>query len=317
MGCKIAASAGYLPTRVVTNLEFEHTLDTTDEWIRSRTGITQRHVAAEGEFCSHMAIEAAKLALAKAAVSAADIDLIIVATTTPDYSFPSVASQVQAAISAKPIAAFDIQAVCSGFVYALHLGRNLIVSGAHKNILIIGAEKMSSLLDYSDRSSCILFGDGAGAIILSATAEDESSDIIASKLYADGKYKDILYSSGGVSTTGNAGTLQMKGPEVFKRAVDGMADVCLEVLEKAGILIDDIDFLVPHQANIRIIDAVGKKLGISDNKVIKTIAKHANCSAASIPLAIAENFDKFKEGDLVLCCAFGAGLTWGALLIRW
>ncbi len=315
MGCRIIAAGAFLPEKVIMNEEFTKTLDTSDEWIRSRTGIEQRHVVEPGQPCSFLAIEAAKQAIANASIEAGAIDLVIVATTTPDHSFPSVATKVQAELLRPGTPAFDIQAVCAGFVYALPLARSLIVTRAYKNILVIGAEVMSSLLDYNDRSTCILFGDGAGAVIVSA--DDTESDIIASTLYSDGRYSDILYTDGGVSTTQTAGKIIMNGPEVYKRAIEGMYQACVDSLKQAEMSIDDIDYLIPHQANMRIINAVGKKLQIDDNNVIKTVAKHANCSAASIPLAISENFAKFKQGDIILCCAFGAGLSWGANLIRW
>lgn len=315
MGCRIIAAGAYLPEKIVSNQEFAKTLDTSDEWIRSRTGIEQRRVVAKGQPCSSLAIAAARQAIEQSYIKAEDIDLVMVATTSPDHSFPSVATQVQAALLKPGVPAFDVQAVCAGFVYGLQLASSLITSKAHKNILLVGSEVMSSLIDYTDRSTCILFGDGAGAVIISAT--DDDSEIIASALYSDGNHHDILYTDGGVSTTQTSGKIIMNGPEVYKKAIEGMHQACVSVLDKAGMTIEDVDYLIPHQANARIIDAVGKRLVIPDNKVIKTVSKHANCSAASIPLALAENFAKFKSGDIVLCCAFGAGLAWGANLIRW
>jgi len=305
-----------LPDRVLTNKDLESMVDTTDEWIVQRTGIKERHIAAEGEGTSVLAIKAAQKALESSGLNPSEINGVIVATTTPDQSFPSVAVKVQAALGLNPGPAFDVQAVCSGFIYALSVADSMIRSGAMERVLVIGAEKMSSLLNWEDRTTCVLFGDGAGAVILE---KSESQDgILSTHLYADGKLNDLLYTSGGVSTTGDAGHIVMHGKEVFKNAVGLMADIVQEVLEKNKITPDQIDWLVPHQANLRIISGTAEKLNMSMDRVVVTVHKHGNTSAASIPLALdtAVQSGAIKKGQLLLLEALGGGLTWGAALVR-
>ncbi|MCB1558840.1 MAG: ketoacyl-ACP synthase III [Alphaproteobacteria bacterium] len=312
----IRCTGSYLPDRVLTNKDLESMVDTTDEWIVQRTGIKERHIAAEGEGTSVLAIKAAQKALESSGLNPSEINGVIVATTTPDQSFPSVAVKVQAALGLNPGPAFDVQAVCSGFIYALSVADSMIRSGAMERVLVIGAEKMSSLLNWEDRTTCVLFGDGAGAVILE---KSESQDgILSTHLYADGKLNDLLYTSGGVSTTGDAGHIVMHGKEVFKNAVGLMADIVQEVLEKNKITPDQIDWLVPHQANLRIISGTAEKLNMSMDRVVVTVHKHGNTSAASIPLALdtAVQSGAIKKGQLLLLEALGGGLTWGAALVR-
>ncbi|MCC2646406.1 MAG: 3-oxoacyl-(acyl carrier protein) synthase [Rickettsiaceae bacterium] len=318
MGSKIIGCGSYLPEKIVTNKDLTLSLDTTAEWIESRTGILQRSIAADNELTSHLAYKAAERAIKDASIDKDIIDLIIVATTTPDNSFPATATKLQGYLGLKNCPSFDLQAVCSGFVYGMHIANSLLQSKAAKTILLVGAEKMSSVLDWSDRSTSILFGDGAGAVIL--TQDDESnSDIIGSELYSSGELWDILYTNGGVALNGFAGTVQMKGKEVFRHAVEKMGDAIKTLLSKHNIDIDQIDHFIPHQANIRIIDALADRLGLSHEKIIKTVSEHANCSAASIPLALeyANSKGLIKRGDLIVMSAIGAGLTWGAVLIRY
>jgi 3-oxoacyl-[acyl-carrier-protein] synthase-3 len=297
-------------------------VDTTDEWIRQRTGILQRHIAAEGETTSMLAAKAADAALADAGLRAADIDLIVVATSTPDYTFPAVATQVQAHLRMHHGVAFDLQAVCSGFVFAVATADKFLVSGSHKRALVIGAETFSRLLDWTDRTTCVLFGDGAGAIVLEARDSDgrlASPGIIASRLRSDGRHRLKLYVDGGPSTTQTVGHLRMEGKEVFRHAVGMVTDVIQGCFADAGVTADEIDWFVPHQANRRIIDATADKLGIARDKVIVTVDKHGNTSAASIPLAldVGVKDGRIKPGDLVMIEAMGGGFTWGAALIRW
>jgi 3-oxoacyl-[acyl-carrier-protein] synthase-3 len=317
MGSRILGAGSYFPSKLVLNDEIASRLETSDEWIKSRTGICQRYYASSQETNAYLAAEASKLALVDSGISKEDIDLVIVATTSPDYSFPSVASSVQSALHLGVTASFDLQAVCSGFIYGLHVADALLCAKKATNILLVGSEKMSSLLDFDDRSSSVLFGDGASAVILSAS--DSDSEIIDSIIYSDGEFFNILHSDGGVASTQTAGKLRMNGRETFKHAVQKMSDVCIEILNKNNISIDDIDHFVPHQANIRIIDSIRDRLNIVDEKIVKTIDRHANCSAASIPLAFDElkRSNKLKRGDLVLFVAFGAGFTWGAALLRY
>jgi 3-oxoacyl-[acyl-carrier-protein] synthase-3 len=314
----IIGTGGYLPEKVLTNSDIEKIVDTSDEWITSRTGIKQRHIAAENEKTSDMAIRAAKNALTKAAINASEIDLVIVATTTPDNTFPSTAVIVQSALSLKNAAAFDVQAVCTGFVYAMSIADSFIKTGQAKNVLVIGAEKMSCILDWTDRNTCVLFGDGAGAVIMQAS-NDKNRGIIYSKLHADGSYKDILHTNGGASSTGTVGKVHMQGQEVFKHAVSKMSESVKDSLLCNGLNVNDIAAFVPHQANTRILDMVAKKLHIAEDKVVSMVAKHANTSAASIPLAMADADSKgrFKNNDLVVLTAIGGGLTWGTCLVRW
>lgn len=318
----ILGTGSYLPEKILTNKEMESLVDTTDEWIVQRTGIRQRHVAAKDETTAHMAIEAARRAVEAAGLTGSDIDGVIVATSTPDTTFPSVAVKVQAALGGKNGPVFDVNAVCAGFVYALTVADSLIRTGAAKRLVLVGAEKMTSILNWEDRTTCVLFGDGAGAIVLEAregkgTIEDIG--VISSHLHADGKLKDILYVDGGVSSTGTAGHIIMEGKEVFRHAVALMAEVVNEALEHNNIAGDKIDWLVPHQANIRILESTAKKLGVSMDQVVVTVDRHGNTSAASIPLALdqAVRDGRIQRGQLLLLEALGSGLTWGAALIRY
>ncbi len=317
MASKIIGCGGYLPTKVLTNDDLAQFVDTNDEWIKSRTGIDQRHIAANGEFTSHMAHKAALDAIADADININEIELIIVCSTTPDNSFPGVANKLQGYLNLKNIPSFDLQAVCSGFIYGLHVADNMIKSGAYKTILLVCAEKMSSLLNWQDRTTSVLFGDGAGAIILKH--EDSDAGVIDSHIHSDGSMYDILYTNGGISSTQTTGTIQMNGREVFKNAIEKMTTSINNILEKNNFILSDINYVIPHQANIRIINNIALRLGIDSNKVITTVAKHANCSAASIPLALNEfkKTQKIKKGDLLVFTAFGAGTTWGSAIIRW
>jgi 3-oxoacyl-[acyl-carrier-protein] synthase-3 len=311
-----------LPEKVVTNDELARKMDTSDEWIRQRTGIRQRHIAADGEFTSHLALKASQRALDHAGLKASDLDLIVLATATPDETFPATATRVQAGLGMTKGAAFDVQAVCAGFVYGVSVADSLIKNGLASTALVIGAETFSRILDWNDRGTCVLFGDGAGAIVLKAeegkgTAADRG--ILANALHSDGRHHDILYVDGGPSSTQSTGVLRMEGKEVFKQAVVNMAAVVHEVLGKAGLEAKDIDWLVPHQANKRIIDGTGRKLGLAPERVVVTVDKHANTSAASIPLALDEAVKdgRIKKGDLMLLEGIGGGLSWGASLVRW
>ena len=309
----------YLPEKILTNEALSRFVDTDDNWIRQRTGIASRRRAETYELTSDLAVNAAKQALENAGVAILDIDCIILATTTPDNTFPSTATIVQQKLGAKNAFAFDIQAVCAGFVYALSVANGLMCSGQGRNALVIGAETFTKLLDWKDRSTCVLFGDGAGAVVLQAENSKKGFGIIANKLYSDGRYKEILYVDGGVSTTGTVGHVKMQGRDVFKHAVEKLATAMDDVLKLAKLTSDDIDWLVPHQANIRIINAMQKKLNLPDEKVIKTVADHANTSAASIPLALdfGVKNGKIKSGHLLALEAIGGGLSWGASLVRY
>lgn len=313
----IRSTGSYLPEKCLTNADLEKMVETSDDWIVQRTGIKQRHVAANDQATSDLALGAARKALEDSGLAATDIDGVIVATTTPDQSFPSVAVRVQAGLGMKPGPAFDIQAVCSGFVYALSVADSMIRSGAMRRVLVIGAEKMSSLLNWEDRTTCVLFGDGAGAVILEGQ-ETDGQGILSTHLYADGNFKDLLYTDGGVSTTGTSGHIVMHGKEVFKNAVTLMADIVQEVLDKNAITPDKIDWLVPHQANLRIITGTAEKLHMGMDRVVVTVDKHGNTSAASIPLALdtAVRDGRIKRGQLLLLEALGGGLTWAAALLR-
>jgi 3-oxoacyl-[acyl-carrier-protein] synthase-3 len=312
----------YLPERIVANDYFAEWLDTSDEWIVARTGIRRRRFAAEGETTSDLAVRAAERALADAGMTAADLDALIVATATPDNTFPSTATRVQTRIGMRGGFAFDVQAVCAGFIFALTTADALIRAGQARTVMVIGAETFSRILDWEDRTTCVLFGDGAGAVILGA-AEGEGSPadrgVIATALHSDGAHKDILYVDGGPSTTGSSGKLRMLGREVFKHAVVKLAAVAEEVMETAGIDPNAIDWVVPHQANIRIIESTAKKAGVAMEKVVVTVAEHGNTSAASIPLALCEAVEdgRIKRGDMLLMEAIGGGLAWGAALMRW
>ena len=311
-----------LPPRVIANAEMATIVDTTDEWIVQRTGIRQRHVAGDGETTSTLATRAAEAALADAGLKPADIDLIVVATSSPDYTFPAVATQVQAALGIRHGVAFDLQAVCSGFVFAVATADKFLVSGSHKRALVIGAETFSRLLDWTDRTTCVLFGDGAGAIVLEARLSDgklTSPGVISAQLRSDGRHREKLYVDGGPSTTMTVGHLRMEGREVFKHAVGMVTDVIKACFDDAGVTAAEIDWFVPHQANRRIIDASADKLGLEREKVVVTVDRHGNTSAASIPLAldVAVKDGRIKNGDLVMIEAMGGGFTWGAALIRW
>ena len=309
----------YLPEKILTNHELSQFVDTDDNWIRQRTGIISRRKAGPEELTSDLAVKAANQALKSAGVAISEIDCIILATTTPDFTFPSTATIVQQKLGAKNAFAFDVQAVCAGFVYALSIANGLMQSGQGESALVIGAETFTKLLDWEDRSTCVLFGDGAGAVVLQSEKSQKGYGILANKLYSDGRYRDILYVDGGVSTTGTVGHVKMQGRDVFRHAVEKLADAMDEVLKLAKLTPNDIDWLVPHQANIRIINAMQKKLNLPDEKVIKTVSTHANTSAASIPLAI--NFGvkskKIKSGHLLALEAIGGGLSWGASLVRY
>ena len=311
----------YLPARVVENAEFEATLDTNDEWIRSRSGIERRHFAAEGETTSSMASAAARKALEDAGRDVSDVDAIVVATSTPDLTFPSAATMVQAELGMTNGFAFDVQAVCAGFVYALANANALIVSGQARNVLVIGAETFSRIMDWTDRSTCVLFGDGAGALLLEAqdgqgTPEDRG--ILATDLNSDGRYRELLYVDGGVST-GTTGYLRMQGNQVFRHAVEKLAATANTAMERAGVSAEDVDWIVPHQANIRIIQGTAKKLNLPMERVVVTVQDHGNTSAASIPLALSVGRERgqIKQGDLIVTEAIGGGLAWGSVVLRW
>lgn len=314
----MTAVGGYLPEKVITNEALAEFVDTDDSWIRQRTGITQRHIVAEGELTSDMACAAASQALEQAGLNASDIDVIIVATTTPDDTFPATAAAVQRKLEAFNAFAFDVQAVCAGFVYALTVAESLLYAGKGKRALVIGAESFSKLLDWEDRTTCVLFGDGAGAVILEAADNADGYGILSSALHTDGRYRDILYVDGGPSHNQTVGHVKMKGQDVFRHAVEKLASSMNEVIEKAGVREQDIDWLIPHQANIRIIDGMQKKLGLPSDKVVRTVSEHANTSAASIPLALntAVRDGRVQSGHLLAFEAIGGGLSWGAALVR-
>ena len=319
---RIIGNGSYLPAQVLSNAELAARVDTSDEWIVERTGIRQRHVAAAGEFTSDLGTAAAQRALASAGLAAADIDLIIVATATPDQTFPACATVVQHKLGMTNGVAFDIAAVCSGFLYALTVANAMLISGAHRTALVIGAETFSHLLDWDDRTTCVLFGDGAGAVVLRAetgtgTAADRG--ILATRLHSDGRYNDLLYVDGGPGSTGTTGKLRMKGKEVFRHAVTNLASVMTETLDAAGLDAADVAWVVPHQANLRILEATARKLGLPIGRVIVTVDAHANTSAASVPLALdtAVRDGRIQPGDLLLLEAMGGGFTWGAAAVRW
>jgi 3-oxoacyl-[acyl-carrier-protein] synthase-3 len=318
----IKGVGGYLPARVVTNADLAKLVDTSDAWITERTGIKERRIAAEGELTSTMGAIAARAALDDAGLAPEDIDLIILATSTPDQTFPASAVAVQAELGITQGAAFDVQAVCSGFIFALTTADNYLKSGMFKRALVIGAEAFSRILDWEDRSTCVLFGDGAGAVVVEAQKLNgvmTDRGILATCLRTDGRYRDKLYVDGGPSSTGTVGHLRMDGPEVFRHAVTKISEVIGTILDQAGYKASDIDWFVPHQANKRILDGAAKKLGLDKNRIIITLDKHANTSAASIPLALntARADGRIKTGDLVLLEAMGGGFTWGAVLLRW
>ncbi|MBH0239723.1 beta-ketoacyl-ACP synthase III [Methylobrevis albus] len=318
----VVGTGSYLPDRIVTNDDLAKFVDTSDEWIVQRTGIRQRHIVAEGQATSDLAVAAATRAMAAAGVGPDDIDLVLVATSTPDNTFPATATQVQAKLGILRGAAFDLQAVCSGFVYGMTVADSLIRTGVAKRALVIGAETFSRLLDWEDRTTCVLFGDGAGAVVLEAAGgEGTIADrgVLTSHLRADGRHGDKLYVDGGPSTTGTVGHLRMEGREVYKFAVGAVTDVIEDAFAAAGITADDLDWFVPHQANRRIIEASAKKLGIAAEKTVLTVDRHGNTSAASIPLALdaAVRDGRIQRGQLVLLESMGGGFTWGAVLVRW
>ena len=317
LGC-----GSYLPERTLTNADLAKTVDTSDEWIVQRTGIRERHIAADGELTSDLGVKAALAALKDAKVDAQSIDLIIVGTSTPDNTFPATAVAIQAALGITHGAAFDLQAVCSGFVYAAATANGLLRTGVHKRALVIGAETFSRILDWTDRGTCVLFGDGAGAVVMEAQQQPgtrEDRGILTSHLRSDGRHRNKLFVDGGPSSTGTVGHLRMEGKEVFRFAVGAITDVIKDVFRDTGYTAEDLDWFVPHQANKRIIDGSAHKLGIAPEKVVTTVDRHGNTSAASIPLAldVAIKDGRIKRGDLVLLEAMGGGFTWGAVLVRW
>jgi len=319
---QIIGSGAYLPETVLTNQELARRVDTSDEWIVERTGIRRRHVARDGEVTSDLALKAAEAALADAKIGVEDLDLIVCATTTPDETFPATATRVQARLGMTRGAAFDVQAVCSGFIFGLSVADNFIRCGQAKTVLLIGAETMSRLMDWTDRTTCVLFGDGAGAVVLRAgegagTIADRG--VLNTKIFSDGRLHDLLYVDGGPSSTQTTGFLRMQGKEVFKHAVTNISGAIQASADEAGLSIADIDWFVPHQANQRILDGTARKLGIAPEKVVSTVAEHGNTSAASVPLALstAVTDGRIRRGDLVLLEAMGGGFTWGAALVRW
>ena len=323
MGRSVSLGVGsYLPERVLTNAELAKSVDTSDEWIRQRTGIGQRHIAAEGELTSHLGVKACEQALQAAGLEANDIDLIVLATSTPDETFPATATRIQAELGMTHGAAFDVQAVCSGFVYALSVADSLLKGGQGKRALVIGAETFSRILDWNDRGTCVLFGDGAGAIVLEFDESSEGKEgrgVLSTHIYSDGRHHDALYVDGGVSSTGDAGHLRMEGKEVFRHAVVKMADAIDTALEKNGLSYSDINWMVPHQANIRIIESMAKRMNLPMDQVVVTVDRHANTSAASIPLALAEAVGdgRVQRDDLLMLEAMGGGFTWGSAVLRW
>ena len=316
---KVISSGSFLPEQIITNYDLEKSINTTNQWIIERTGIEQRHIASKNQLTSDLAAKASINALEYIDFNPADIEMIIVATTTPDLTFPATATIVQEKIKAVNAFAFDVQAVCSGFVYALSIANNFIKTGQVKNALVVGSETLSRIVDWKDRNSCILFGDGAGALLLEANLSGDDSGIIATNLNSDGRFNDILKTSGGASKNQQIGFIEMAGKEVFKHAVEKMSKSVFSVLEQANLKTSDIDLLIPHQANIRILNAVMQKLNLTEDKVIITLSKHANTSAASIPLAFdfAHRNQRIKSGDIIVLEALGGGLTWGSTLLKW
>ncbi|MFT6088403.1 beta-ketoacyl-ACP synthase III [Sulfitobacter sp.] len=317
----VTGAGHYLPKRVVENVEFEGKIDTDDEWIRSRSGIERRHFVGEGETTSTMATAAARIALEQAGRTPADVDAIILATSTADLTFPSAATMVQAELGMENGFAFDVQAVCAGFIYALANANALILSGQAKRVLVIGSETFSKIMDWTDRSTSVLFGDGAGALLLEAqegTGTPADRGILSTDLNSDGRYRDLLYVDGGIST-GTTGYLRMQGNQVFRHAVEKLAATATTAMERAGVTSDDVDWVVPHQANIRIIQGTAKKLNLSMDQVVVTVQDHGNTSAASIPLALSvgKQRGQIKQGDLIVTEAIGGGLAWGAVVLRW
>ncbi|MGB2489883.1 MAG: beta-ketoacyl-ACP synthase III [Candidatus Puniceispirillaceae bacterium] len=315
----MVGSGAYLPEKILTNDDLATFVDTDDGWIKQRTGIAQRHIVADGELTSDLGYRAAINALENANMTADDLDVIVLATTTPDDTFPATAAQVQNRLGAYNAFAFDVQAVCAGFVYALTVAESLLLANKGRRALVIGAESFSKLLDWEDRTTCVLFGDGAGAVILEASDDAQNYGILSSALYTDGRYRDILYVDGGPSKTGSVGHVRMKGQDVFRHAVEKLASSMYAVIEQAGVSETEIDWLIPHQANLRIIDGMQKKLGLPADRVVRTVSEHANTSAASIPLALnqAVSDGRVKSGHLLAFEAIGGGLSWGAALVRY
>ncbi|MCL3882830.1 beta-ketoacyl-ACP synthase III [Marivita sp. GX14005] len=321
MRATVTGVGHYLPERIIPNSEFETSLDTSDEWIRSRSGIERRHFAAEDETTSDLATHAARRALENAGLAANDLDAIILATSTPDLTFPSAATMVQSALGMTRGFAFDVQAVCAGFIYAMSTANAMILSGQARRIMVIGAETFSRIMDWTDRSTCVLFGDGAGAVILEAQdghGDKADRGILSVDLHSDGQHRDILYVDGGVSTQ-STGHLRMQGKEVFRHAVEKLAKTATSAMDKAGISPDEVDWIVPHQANIRIIQGTARKLGLPMERVVVTVQDHGNTSAASIPLALSVGVEngQIRKGDVIVTEAIGGGLAWGAIVLRW
>ena len=319
---KVVGCGSHLPARVMTNDELAEQVDTSNGWIQQRTGIAMRHIAADGEFTSHLGLAASRAALDQAAISPDELELIVCATSTPDETFPSTATRIQAGLGMERGAAFDVQAVCSGFVFALSVADNFIRSGQACNALVVGAETFSRILDWEDRSTCVLFGDGAGAVALTAAESNgnaEDRGVLSTHIYSDGRHHDALYVDGGPGSTRTTGLLRMEGREVFRHAVVRMAEAIDTALETNGLTPGDIDWLVPHQANIRIIEAMARRLNLPMDRVVVTVDRHANTSAASIPLALTEAVGdgRIQDGDLILMEAMGGGFTWGSALVRW
>jgi 3-oxoacyl-[acyl-carrier-protein] synthase-3 len=318
---KVTGCGSYLPSRVVTNAELAKRVDTSDEWIRQRTGIRERRMAEDGELTSDLAVKAAEEALAMARLSGADLDLIVCATATPDETFPATATRIQDRLGMRQGAAFDVQAVCAGFIYGLAVADNFLRLGQARTALVVGAETFSRILDWEDRSTCVLFGDGAGAVVLQAAEGNGAieSGLLSTHLYSDGRHHDALYVDGGPSSTGTVGHVRMEGREVFRHAVVRMAEAIDAALTANGLKPGDIDWLVPHQANLRIIEAMARRLNLPEDRVVVTVDRHANTSAASIPLALCEAVgdQRIRSGDLILMEAMGGGFTWGSALMRW
>lgn len=326
---RIIGCGSYLPNRVLTNSELAASLNTSDEWIVGRTGIRQRHIAADGELTSDLAVQACSRALDRAGIAPADIDVLIVGTTTSDDTFPATATRIQAKLGLSRAFALDVQAVCAGFIFALSVADSFIKTGQAKTAMVVGAETYSRILDWTDRGTCVLFGDGAGAVVLTAGTADgvepgasgwgQAPGILSTHLHSDGRLRDILYVDGGVSSTGTVGHLRMAGKEVFRHAVANLAAVAQEAVAANGLTVQDIDWVVPHQANIRILESISRKLGLPQDRIVITVDHHANTSAASIPLALDEAVSdgRIKPGDLVLFEAIGGGMAWGAALVRW
>lgn len=315
----VTGTGSALPANRVSNADLAERVDTSDEWIVERTGIRFRHIAAEHETTATLATDAARAAIAAAGLDPAQIDLIVLATATPDQTFPATATKVQAALGIDDCVAFDVAAVCSGFLYAVQVADSMLRAGVHRRALVIGAETFSRILDWEDRTTCVLFGDGAGAIVLEAQDDADGRGILSTRLHADGRHNQLLYVDGGPSTTGTVGKLRMKGKEVFRHAVVNLAAVMGESLELAGLTPADVDWVVPHQANARILDATARKLNLAPEKVVVTVDRHANTSAASVPLAldVAVKDGRIKRGDIVVLEAMGGGFTWGAAVVRW